>query len=84
MALEKEMATYKLKLPELKEMSGKFVLIRGDEIIDTYTSYDDAMKEGYAKFGLNTPFLVKQINAIEEVQFISRFVQPSSSSHPRS
>ena len=76
MALEREMATYKAKLPELKEKAGKFVLIHGDEVIDTFTSYDDAIKEGYTKFGLSTPFLVKQIMAIEQVQFISRFVQP--------
>ena len=75
MALEKELATYKSKLPELKDSEGKFVLIHGDEIVDTYTSYEDAIKEGYARFKLE-PFLVKQIHAIEQVQFISRFVDP--------
>lgn len=78
MALEKEMATYKSKLPELKDKAGKFVLIHGDELVDTFTSYEDAMKEGYTKFGLDTPFLVKQIMAMEQAQFISRFVQPCS------
>jgi hypothetical protein len=75
MALEKELETYKRKLPELKESEGKFVLIHGDQIVDTYTSYDDAIKDGYAKFKLE-PFLVKQIHAIEQVQFVSRFVDP--------
>jgi hypothetical protein len=76
MALEKEMQTYSEKLPELKsEHEGKFVLIHGDEVVDTFSSYDDAIKAGYAKFGLS-PFLVKQIRTVEKVQFISRFVDP--------
>lgn len=76
MALEKELAVYTQKLQELKEHEGKFVLIHGDSVIDVYTSYEDAIKEGYAKFGLQ-PFLVKQIHAIERSQFISRLVTAS-------
>ncbi len=76
MALEKELETYKKKLPELKKDEGKFVLIHGDDVIDTFTSYDDAIKEAYKRFKLE-PFLVKQIHSIEQVQFISRSVKPS-------
>jgi hypothetical protein len=75
MALEKELATFKNKLPELKDNEGKFVLIHGDDVIDTFTSYEDAIKEGYSQFKLE-PFLVKQIHAIEQVQFITRFIEP--------
>jgi hypothetical protein len=77
MALEKELATYKNKLPELKEYEGKFVLVHGEEVIDTFTSYEDAIKEGYKRFRLE-PFLVKQIHSVEQAQFISRFVNPCS------
>ncbi len=80
MALEKELETYKSKLPELKAQEGKFVLVQGDTIVDTFTSYEDAMKEGYAKFGLDKPFLVKQIRAFEQVQFLSRLVTPCPTS----
>jgi hypothetical protein len=83
MALEKELQTYKDRLPELKAQEGKYVLIQGDKVIDTFTSYEDAMKEGYAKFGLDTQFLVKQIRALEQVQFISRLVTPCRSGSPR-
>jgi hypothetical protein len=76
MALEKEMETYKKKLPELKAFEGKFVLIHGEEVVDTFSSYEDAIKEGYSKFKLTEPFLVKQISSIEQLQFISRFVEP--------
>lgn len=73
MALEKELETYKKKLPELKQDEGKYVLIHGDEVIDTFTSYEDAIKEGYKKFQLE-PFLVKQIHMIEQVYLISRSI----------
>lgn len=76
MALEKELQTYNSKLQQLKaEHEGKFVLIRGDEVVDTFSSYDDAIKAGYAKFKLE-PFLVKQVRALEQVQFISRLADP--------
>ena len=73
MVLEKELETYKKKLSELKQDEGKFALIHGDDVIDTFTSYEDAIKEGYKKFGLE-PFLVKQVHSIERIQFISRSV----------
>ena len=76
MALEKELATYQAKLPELKEHEGKFALVHQDALVDVYTSYEDAIKEGYSKFGLK-PFLVKQIHAVEQAQFISRLVVPT-------
>ena len=77
MALERELATYTAKLSELKAHEGKFVLIHGDTIVDFFSSYDDAIKQGYAKFKLE-PFLVKRIASVEQAQFISRFVDPQS------
>ena len=75
MALETELATYHAKLPELKADEGKFVLIHGSEVAGIFTSWDDALKIGYEKFKLD-PFLVKEIQTIERVVFISRFVAP--------
>jgi hypothetical protein len=77
MALEKELATYRNKLTELKEHEGKFVLIHGDEVVDFFAAYEDAIKAGYQKFSLE-PFLVKQINAIETVQHVTRHILPYS------
>jgi hypothetical protein len=76
MALETELATYQKKLPELLAHEGKFVLIHGEDVIDLFSSYEDAIKAGYQKFNL-TPFLVKQIQAVERVQFVSRLVHSS-------
>jgi hypothetical protein len=75
MALETELETYKNKLPELSTDEGKFVLIHGSEVMGVYGTYEDAIKEGYAKFKLE-PFLVKEIHIIEQIQFVSRFVVP--------
>ena len=71
--------TYKAKLAELTANEGKFALIQGDHVVGVFDTYADAIKEGYAKFGLN-PFLVKQIQSIERIQFVSRFVDPCRTS----
>jgi len=73
MALEKELETYRNKLPELQAEEGKFVLIKGGDVCGIFAAYEDALKEGYGRFGLE-PFLVKEIHATEQVQFITRFV----------
>jgi len=78
MALEKELETYKAKLPELKAHEGKFVLIHGEDVVDLFSTYEDAIKSGYQKFKTE-PFLVKQIHAVEPVFFVSRNIVPSSS-----
>jgi len=61
MPLEKELETYRKKLPELKAQEGKFVLVHGEEIIDFFSTYEDAIKSGYQKYKLE-PFLVKQVH----------------------
>lgn len=75
MALEKELATYKANLPTLLEKQGKYVLIHGEEVVETFAAYEDAIKDGYRRFRLE-PFLVKQIEAVEKVQYVTRFVKP--------
>lgn len=75
MALEKELATYQSKLSELKDSEGKFVLIHGADVVNVYGTYEDAVKEGYARFKLE-PFLVKQIQSVEQIHFISRLLAP--------
>jgi len=72
MALEKEIERFDQKQAELSgEHAGQFVLIHGTDDFEFFTSYDDAIKAGYQKYGL-APFLVKQIQAVEQVHFIYR------------
>ena len=47
---------------------GKYALIKGDAIVDVFTSYEDALKKGLAQFG-NVPFLIKEILREEDVNF---------------
>ena len=66
--LAEELKTYKENKERLvKEHNGKYVLIKGEEIINTFDTQNDAIKVGIDKFG-NTPFLVKKIEEIEQPQ----------------
>ena len=70
-ALEKELETYREKLPSLLPEEGKFVLIHNGDVAGTFDTYSDALTEGYKLFKLE-PFLVKQIQAVEQAHFIAR------------
>ncbi len=74
MALEKEQETYKRRLAELTSDEGKFVLIHGDDIFGVYGTYEDALAAGYQQFNLE-PFLVKQIQTVEQVQSFTRILR---------
>ena len=84
MALEKELETYNRELQALlaNQGEGKFVLIQNDNVIDVFGTYEDALKEGYKTFGVTTPFLVKQISGIEQVQCFTRDIGASAPSNP--
>ena len=62
MALEREIETYKNKLPELAGEEGKYVLIHKDEVVDTFGTYEDAIKvrirafQALPVFGQADPF----------------------------
>ncbi len=71
MALEKELETYRLHQAQLLAEEGKFVVIHGESVLGTFSSYEDALKAGYEKCKLE-PFLVKKIQAAEPINFISR------------
>lgn len=69
--LQREIATYNKELPKLMAKAGKFVLIKGEDVIAMYDSYEDALSVGYDRFGLE-PFLVKRIGPTEQVAFFTR------------
>src|SRR5260370_6368572 len=73
MALEKELETYKRKLPELATEEGKFVLIQGDNLVGIYGTYEDALAAGYQHFNLE-PFLVEHIQTVEQRQGFTRIL----------
>jgi hypothetical protein len=69
--LQVELSHYQKSRPTLMSSAGKFVLIKGEEVVGVYDSYEDALKFGYEKFGLD-PFLVKRIAPAEQVSFFTR------------
>ncbi len=75
MALEQENETYNNELAVLLGNEGKFVLIKGDEVVGIFDTYEAALTAGYGRFGLDS-FLVRQIQQIQQIQFISRFIDP--------
>lgn len=73
--LTSEVETYERHREELLgQAEGKFVLICRDEIAGVFDTEEDAVRQGYERFG-NVPFLVKQIVKVETPQnFVSNLL----------
>ncbi len=69
--LKTEQETFYAHLASLLPDIGKYVLIKGADIIGTYGTYEDALQIGYEKFKLE-PFLVKRIAPAEQVSYFTR------------
>ena len=69
--LQKELDKYNSLLPELLKDEGKYAVIFNEELIGTYSSYEDALQAGYATAKLES-FLVKRISGIEIAYNFSR------------
>ena len=70
-SLETELKTYEAQKQNLLADEGKYVVIHGTKVLGIYATYEDALKVGYEKCKLE-PFLVKKIQAVEPVNFVSR------------
>ena len=68
MELEEELEFFESKREEwLEKYKDKFVLIKGRKLIDTFTSLEDAYKEGVKQFGAQSVF-IKQVLEAEPVE----------------
>ena len=67
-ALEQE---YKYFLSHLQTFSKKhlneFVVIKRDQVIGFFESYEKALEEGLSKFGATTPFFIEEVTKEEKV-----------------
>jgi len=73
--IAKELEVYERNKERLiAEAEGKWVVIGGEEVKGIWDTYEDALKAGYAEFGLS-PFLVKKIEGTQRIQFISRDIE---------
>lgn len=73
--LQKELEAYKKILPSIVDRVGHYALIKGDDLVEIFASYEDALKEGYKRFGID-PFLVKQIEVTQSIHYFSRDLSP--------
>lgn len=48
-----------------KTRSGKFVVVRGEEVVGFFDSLDEALRAGATRFGL-APFLVRRVGEGEQ------------------
>jgi hypothetical protein len=61
MALEKESAYFDAHRDEwLQHYRGQFALVYGEELLGTFTQFDEAFVAGVERIG-NRPFLIRQI-----------------------
>lgn len=74
--LSQELDTFEANRPRLLAAAkGKWVLIKGDRVVDTFESRADAVNRGHQEFG-DVPFLTKRIAEIEiPLTFTSIFVK---------
>lgn len=70
MALDRELETYRAHLIELLADEGKYVVIRGDQILGAFNSYEEALRAGYERYGA-TSFLVRPIQRDEPVLYFA-------------
>ena len=72
MPLQNELATFKANRARLvAESEGKYVVIHGDQIAGAWSSYEDALAEGYNRYKLE-PFLVKRVEGVETILSFTR------------
>jgi len=63
--LKKEIIAYRRELPRLlaEGQGGRFVLIKGDDVLGVWETFDDACQAGYDRFGLGEAFLAQPVDA---------------------
>jgi len=74
---DRECETYaRLKADLMGRAEGLYVVIQGEDVEGPVETYRDALRVGYRRFGLDRPFVVQQILAVEPVATVSRDVVP--------
>jgi len=73
MDFTRELETYEEHLLELLAHEGSYVVVHGTSISGPHDRYEDALREGYDRYGV-VPFLVKQIHRpeAEPIHYFSR------------
>ncbi len=63
--LDAELSTFEAHRQDLvAKAKGQIALVHGDEIVGVFANEEDALIEGYTRFG-NAAFLVKEITEVD-------------------
>jgi len=80
--LHVELAYFERIKPDLlQHHRGKFALIKGEELVGTFTKRDEAYEAGVKKFG-NVPMLIREIVPQEPTQQIPALTHGLLNAHP--
>ncbi len=67
--LEQEYNFFHSHLPDFsKTHLHEFVLIKGEQVVDFFSSYEKALRDGLQRFG-NVPFFIEEVREKEEVHY---------------
>ncbi len=81
MALEQELEFfYSHKQELLEHHKNQFALIKGNQLIGTFTTWEEAFDAGVKQLG-NVPFLIKRVQEEEEVVQFPALVVGGISAH---
>src|SRR5437763_585269 len=69
---EREIATYRRELPHLLERgeAGRYVLIKGDEIVTIWDTWGDANQAATERFGLDDTVFIKMIDPRDPQRYV--------------
>jgi hypothetical protein len=71
MHLESDYKFFESKLSELlKEHRGQFVIVKDNALHGFFPAMEDALKEGYKKFG-NAEFLIQEVTDEKRINYIN-------------
>ena len=78
MALEYESQVYRTNLMAMLGVNeineGKYVVIKGDEVLVDFPDYETALAAAYERFG-PIPFLVRKLERNQTAMFLSRDIR---------
>jgi hypothetical protein len=80
--LFRELTTYYRRLPELlaEGEAGRYAVIHGDELCNTWDTVGDALQYGHERFG-DQPFMVHQVDP-RDVQRLAQFFPAKEAACP--
>ena len=77
-ALRREIITYRRLLPQLlaEGHEGRFVLIKGEDVLGIWDNFEDAQQAGALQFGFG-PFLAQPIDSRDQARPFPKEFDPS-------